>query len=85
MFRNEEYSAFLNISILLVLLYPYFDLYYIRSEQVLGKLGWKTLEEMREKTKYMSKVIEGGCSEILSNLFEKCNNEKYNLRSNGNS
>ena len=31
----------------------------------------------------MSKVIEGDCREILSNLFEKRNNEKYNLRSNG--
>ena len=31
----------------------------------------------------MSKVIEGDCPEILSNVFEKCNNEKYNLRSNG--
>ena len=61
------------------------DSYDIRSEQVLGKLGWKTLEERREikLTKYMSKVIEGDCPEILSNLFKKCNNEKYNLRSNG--
>ena len=61
------------------------DSYDIRSEQVLGKLGWKTLEERRgiKLTKYMSKVIEGGCPEILSNLFEKCNKEKYNLRSNG--
>ena len=61
------------------------DSYDIRSEQVLGKLGWKTLEERREikLTKYMSKFIEGDCPEILSNLFEKCNNEKYNLRSNG--
>ena len=32
--------------------------------------------------KYMSKVIEGDCPEIPSNLFEKCNNEKYYLRSN---
>ena len=31
----------------------------------------------------MSKVIQGDCTEILSNLFEKCNNEKYNLRSSG--
>ena len=61
------------------------DSYDIRSEEVLGKLGWKTLDERREikLTKYMSKVIEGDCPEILSNLFEKCNNEKYNLRSNG--
>ena len=54
-------------------------------EQVLGKLGWKTLEERHEikLTKYMSKVIQGDCTEILSNLFENCNNEKYNLRSSG--
>ena len=31
----------------------------------------------------MSKVIEGDRPEILSNLFEKYKNEKYNLRSNG--
>ena len=31
----------------------------------------------------MSKVLEGDCPEILSNLFEKCNHEKNNLRSNG--
>ena len=57
----------------------------IRSEQVRGKLGWKTFEERRENklTKYMSKAIEEDCPEILSNLLEKCNNEKYNLRSNG--
>ena len=61
------------------------DSYDIRSEQVLGKLGWKTLEERREikLTKYMSKVIVGDCPEILCNLFEKCNKEKYNVRSNG--
>ena len=59
--------------------------YDIRSKQVLRKLGLKTLEERREikLTKYMSEVIEGDCPEILCNLFEKCNNEKYNVRSNG--
>ena len=31
----------------------------------------------------MSKVIQGDCTEILSNLIEKCNNEKYKLRSSG--
>ena len=48
------------------------DSYDIRSKQLLGKLGWKTLEEKCESTlkKYMSKVMEGDCPEILSNLFE---------------
>ena len=31
----------------------------------------------------MSQVTEGDFPEILSNVFEKCNHEKNNLRSNG--
>ena len=31
----------------------------------------------------MSKIIDGNCPETISNLFEKCDNPNYNLRSNG--
>ena len=57
----------------------------VRSKQILLKLGWKTLEERRQNLmeKYMSNIVNN-CPEIIGNLFEKCNNYDYSLRSNGN-
>ena len=55
----------------------------ILEQQALQKLRRKTLEKWEfELTKYMSKVFEGEGPEVISNLFKKCNNENYNLRSN---
>ena len=50
------------------------DTYDIRSKQILEKLDWKPLEERREDKlkKYMRKIVEGDCPEIISNLFKKC-------------
>ena len=31
----------------------------------------------------MSKIVEGDCPETISNLFKKCDNPNYNLRSKG--
>ena len=31
----------------------------------------------------MNNVMNDNCPEIIANLFEKCNNLNYNLRSNG--
>ena len=61
------------------------DTYDIQSKQILEKLGWKTLAERREDNpkKYMSKIVEGDCPETISNLFKKCDNPNYNLRSKG--
>ena len=61
------------------------DNYDVRSKQILLKLGWKTLDERRQNLmeKYMSNIVNDNCPEIIGNLFEKCNNYDYNLRSNG--
>ena len=61
------------------------ETYDIRSKRILEKLGWKTLEERREDKlkRYMSKLVEGDCPETISNLFRKCDNPTYNLRSKG--
>ena len=61
------------------------DNYDVRSKQILLKLGWKTLDERRQNLmeKYMSNIVNNNCPEIIGNLFEKCNNYDYNLRSNG--
>ena len=31
----------------------------------------------------MRKIVEGDCPETISNLFKKCDNPNYNLRSEG--
>jgi ribosomal 50S subunit-associated protein YjgA (DUF615 family) len=54
--------------------------YSSREKKSSKKIG---MENLRRKTRFMSKIIERECPETISNLFEKCKNGNYNLRSNG--
>ena len=62
------------------------DTYDIRSYEILGKLGWKTLEERMEEqmASIVTKALNNECPPDITSMFEFSNNTNYNLRSNNN-
>jgi hypothetical protein len=63
------------------------DSYEIRSIDILKKLDWKTLGEIRRKEqqlKYVSKALTCQCPENISDMFKLSNSDRYELRSNEN-
>ena len=54
------------------------DTYEVRSHEILNKLRWKTLEELREQqmTNYVTKAMRQAQPENFSNMLNFFENEK---------
>ena len=60
------------------------DSYEISSSDILTKLNWETLGQMREQQtiKVVNKALKHDCPQSISKMFKISKSEKYNLRNN---
>ena len=60
------------------------ETYDIRSTEILENLGWTPIEKILKKRQRMVtfKALMGQLPSYLTELFSKCENENYHLRSN---